>query len=70
MSDPAIPDSVGLQQLNIRFESGDTESYDGVSRLILVEDDDVIRQGEGHIIVPRSSAEKVTAGEDVDVELE
>lgn len=69
MSDPAIPDSVGLQQLNIRFESGDTESYDGVSRLILVEDDYVIRQGEGHIIVPRSSAEKVTAGEDVDVEL-
>jgi hypothetical protein len=70
MADPAIPDSVGFQQLIVRFESGDTEAYDGVSELLLREDDYIIRQGEGHIVIPRSSADKVTTGEDVDVKLE
>jgi len=67
MADSATPDSVRPDQLNLEFSSGRTDTYNGVSRLTLAENEYIIHQGEGAIIVPHGNVTKVTAGEDVEV---
>lgn len=65
MADFQTADSLGFNEASVRFSSEETEVYPGVEKIVIAENEYVIHQGEGAVVVPRGSVSKIAMGEDV-----